>query len=128
MRIGVTGSRSWPASKNQVIERVLLQEYVAGMREIVHGGSSSVDRAADLAMRRYGWTDNEINVTRRDLVLASDKLVAFWDGKSKGTEDCIKRALRLELPVDTYLLKADGTVVLTSTVAPQKPEDPYSDD
>lgn len=98
MKVAVVGSRGFD---NYELMCDVLDKYT--ITEIISGGA----RGADSLARRYA-TDAEIKITeflpdwskgRRagidrntDIVAAADIIIAFWDGKSSGTYDTIKKA------------------------------------
>ena len=96
MKIAIVGSRK--------ICDVDITDYVYGADEIVSGGAVGVDScAAEYAQRnglklteflpqyeRYGRAAPIMR--NREIVDYSDKIIAFWDGESKGTLSVIKYA------------------------------------
>ena len=109
MRIAVVGSRG--------IEAVDLDKYVRDCDEIVSGGAVGVDScAAEYAKRtdvrlteflpeydRYGRAAPLVR--NRKLVDYSDKVVAFWDGSSKGTLYVIKYAEKVGKACEVVICK-----------------------
>ena len=109
MRIAVVGSRG--------IEAVDLDKYVRDCDEIVSGGAVGVDScAAEYAKRtdvrlteflpeydRYGRAAPLVR--NRKLVDYSDKIVAFWDGSSKGTLYVIKYAEKVGKACEVVICK-----------------------
>lgn len=100
MRIAVVGSRTYP-NLAEVRQFVWEQDRDT---VIVSGGASGVDSAATDEARRLGM-DYEVHlpdwaafgrragiVRNRTIVEASDGVVAFWDGKSRGTQFTIDYA------------------------------------
>ena len=110
MRIGIIGSR------NIIIED--LKEYLTdNVTEIVSGGAKGVDQCArEYAIaeniklteflpdyRRYGrYAPLERNIK---IINYADRIIAFWDGKSKGTkhiiDNCEKMNKKLEVIIIT---------------------------
>ena len=98
MKIAIVGSRKIPPPN--------LEEYVSDCDEIVSGGAVGVDSyAAEFAKkkglilteflpeyRRYGRGAPIIRNKR--IVDYADKVIVFWDGKSKGSLSVIKYAER----------------------------------
>ena len=96
MKIAVVGSR------NIIVSNI--GQYVAEAKEIVSGGAVGVDSCvADYAnahnirltlflpqYERYGRAAPIIR--NREIVNYADKIIAFWDGSSKGTLSVIKYA------------------------------------
>lgn len=101
MKLAIIGSRG--------IDNVDLSVYVnESVTEIVSGGAKGIDTAA----KEYAIANN-IKLTeflpdyqhygrgaplRRNIRIIeySDKVIAFWDGKSKGTEFVIKECKKCE--------------------------------
>ena len=93
MRIAVVGSRSI------VIKEI--EKYISGADEIVSGGAVGVDACAAALSRRMGlkltvflpeyalYGRAAPIVRNKKIVDYADKIVAFWDGKSRGTKDMI---------------------------------------
>ena len=96
MKIAIIGSRNLRADN--------LNEYVSEGDEIVSGGAKGIDEcAAEYAKKRgiklteflpeYGKYGRAAPIVRnKQIVDYADKVVAFWDGKSKGTQSVIKYA------------------------------------
>lgn len=104
MKIAVVGSRNFQDAYIRVKRCILKQKRLYGGRIIIiTGGSGKVDRAAvevalGLGLRciiipadweRYGTRAGPIRNT--EIVKISDKIFAFWDEKSRGTMDVIKK-------------------------------------
>lgn len=114
MRIAIVGSRDYPCL-DQVAEYVAKLSRCTAM--IVTGGARGVDQAAEEAarIRRISRLVFEPTVeddfsrealitalhARNDrIVVAADRIVAFWDGNSRGTRSVIGKAERAGKPVD----------------------------
>ena len=81
---------------------------------IVTGGARGVDTWAETAARQKGlavelfipeWDKlgrGAGMIRNQKIVDACDRLVAFWDGKSRGTKDSIEKARRAGKQVDIY--------------------------
>jgi len=107
MRLAVIGSRKYP-DPDRV--RALVRGVPAGTL-IVSGGAEGPDSWAVDAARERGlaylvfpakWAELGRSaglIRNQDIVDQADRLVAFWDLKSRGTKDTINKAL------------ADGKVV-----------------
>ena len=104
MKIAVIGSRSVESIEFDLI----------GARQgdiIVSGGARGADTLAADEARRRGLEVVEFrpnyarygraapHVRNSEIVESCDRLVAFWDGKSRGTASTIEKAKRLEKPV-----------------------------
>ena len=108
MKIAIVGSR------NITVD---IEKYVTDAEEIVSGGASGVDScAAEFANKngikltvflpqydRYGR--GAPIVRNRQIVDYADKVIAFWDGKSKGTLSTIKYANKIGKPCEVILFE-----------------------
>lgn len=108
MKIAIVGSRNYPDFKAVV-------DYVYSLpldTVIISGGASGVDKHAELAAiergmktevfypdwKRYG---KQAGAIRNELIIrTADKVVAFWDGKSKGTAISIRLAKQHGKPLE----------------------------
>ena len=107
MKVAVIGSRSILAAD--------IGMYISDGDEIVSGGAAGVDScAAEYAKKnglkltvflpqyeRYGRAAPIVR--NKKIVDYSDKIVAFWDGKSKGTLSVIKYAEKTGKPCEIIL-------------------------
>lgn len=119
-RIMVTGSRTF--SDRDLIEHVL-SETIRHGDVIVHGGARGADLMAhEWAVYNSVKTDvypvvssdwqrfgKQAGILRNETMLDSGpKLVlAFWDGKSKGTAHAINEAKRRGIPVEIHFGKPE---------------------
>ena len=103
MKVAIVGSREYPnLSKVRAYIQNLPIDTV-----IVSGGAKGVDKCAEKVAEFIGlqteiyhsdWhrLEKAAGIIRnQDLVNAADKLVAFWDGESKGTKNTIATAKKL---------------------------------
>lgn len=141
-KIAVVGSRTFPLPKDIWESLDLDAKAVAAQagRAIVHGfiehlskrqhvvisgGAQGADSwAAEFAQER-GIHTVEIRPNwkkygrgagfkrNKEIVLASDDVVAFWDGQSRGTLDTIRKAHKLKRPY--CIIGPDGAVKLAVT-------------
>ena len=112
--VAIVGSREYP-------HRDRVYEYVAALpygTTVVYGGAHGVDRWAEYAAAQrglkvwieradwdmYGGAAGPIRNTA--IVALADRVVAFWDGKSRGTADTICKARAAEVPVEVFGLEA----------------------
>ena len=107
LRVAIVGSRDF--SSLAAVERYVTS--LAPSTIIVSGDDQGVDRLAESAALAHGlktlifvtdWTtDGEhAKQVRNDQILANtDEVVAFWDGKSPGTEELIRKARTKKKPV-----------------------------
>ena len=108
MKVAVVGSRDFP-------DMDVVRTFVSGLEEgttVVSGGARGVDTVAERAARARGlhvevhlpdwWTyPRAAGVVRNQKIVDSvDRVVAFWDGHSRGTADTIKRAKVRGIPVE----------------------------
>ena len=109
MKIAIIGSRS--------ITDADIGKYVSAGDEIVSGGAAGIDTlAAEYAKRnglkltvflpeyeKYGRAAPIVR--NKQIVDYADKVVAFWDGSSRGTLSVIKYAEKVGKPCETVILK-----------------------
>jgi hypothetical protein len=109
MKVAVIGSRSLTVPN--------LDEYLpAETTELVSGGARGVDSSAKAYAKARGVKLSEFLPDysrfgrgapfRRNLEIIkySDTVLAFWDGKSKGTKYVIDNCNKLEVPVRVVIL------------------------
>jgi len=100
MRLAVVGSRNYePLEDVRIFIRSLTPETV-----IISGGARGVDRTAAEEAKKRGlavevflpnWAmyPRSAGLIRNSRIVDEcDELVAFWDGKSPGTRDSVKKA------------------------------------
>jgi len=107
MRIAIVGSRNYGD-----LEEV--RRYVASLPVdtiVVSGGARGVDKTAEQTAKTCGletkifpaeWDKYGKSAGfRRNtvMVLAADRIVAFWDGKSAGTKHTIDMAIKYRKPL-----------------------------
>lgn len=118
--LGIIGSRgfnnfSYAASKIVDIIRVNNLEPI----KIVSGGAVGADAIAEKFAKRYeipieifkpDWSIGKHagHLRNTDIVKNSDFIIAFWDGKSKGTVDTINKAKRLNKKTIIVNVSADS--------------------
>lgn len=148
----VVGSRTYPAlrdlydqmteeEQNSVDERG--RKYVAAyfdnltpspFHTIISGGAKGVDSwAAEIASER-GFPVVEIRPNwkkygkgagfrrNKEIVLAADEVVAFWDGSSAGTLHTVKQAEKLQRPL--LVFGGTGELIAWATEEDYKGEEP----
>lgn len=110
MRIAVVGSRG--------ITAISLAPYVSDSDEIVSGGAKGVDACAAAYARKNGLTLTEFLpqyerygraapiIRNRELVDYADKVIVFWDGRSKGARSVIRYAERVGKPCQVILCES----------------------
>ena len=113
MKIAIVGSRG--------IDDVDLSEFVTAEDEIVSGGAIGVDRCAAQYAREHGLKLTEFLpeyklygraapiLRNRRIVAYADKIVAFWDGRSRGTLSTIQFAQELGKPFEVVMVRKPNT-------------------
>lgn len=109
MKVAVIGSRSVFATD--------IGMYISDADEIVSGGAVGIDScAAEYAKKnglkltvflpRYERYGRAAPIVRNKMIVDyADKIVAFWDGKSRGTLSVIKYAEKTGKPCEIILCK-----------------------
>ena len=109
MKIAIVGSRNITVTD--------LSPYVSDGDEIVSGGAKGIDSCAAAYARAHGLKLTEFLpkydlygraapiVRNKEIVLYADKVVAFWDGTSKGTLSTIQFAKKENKPCEVVLIK-----------------------
>lgn len=117
----VTGSRTWQDSATVRVVLANMKE-LFGVTRVVTGGARGADRLAEEEASRLGLTVVTHNADwnrlgkaagpiRNQMMLAAEQpqfVVAFWNGRSRGTQDMIARARKAHKRV--YVFKGDGSV------------------
>ncbi len=110
MKIAVIGSRDLCPEESQ------LAQYLLEAEEIVSGGARGVDTCAESYARK-----NKIKLTvilpeyerygraapiyrNRKIVDYADKVVAFWNGSSRGTLSVIRYAEKINKELDVIIM------------------------
>lgn len=108
MRIAIIGSRSLSFSS--------FENYVTPHDEIISGGASGIDTCAMNYAKSKGIPFIEIKpdykkygraapiVRNKEIVSLADKIIAIWDGKSKGTLFVINYATKLGKDCEVILI------------------------
>lgn len=110
MRVGIVGSREFP-------DLEMVREYVRALDKddvVVSGGARGVDLAAEQAAKSAGmrvdiyvpdwrkYGKRAAFLRNRLIVENSDRVVAFWDGVSRGTLNSMDLARELGKPLHVY--------------------------
>lgn len=100
----------------------LVVEYVQALPKgtvVVSGGARGVDRIATVTAHNAGLVTKVFYpdweglgkgagfARNAQIIEAADRVVAFWDGKSTGTLDSIKKAMAAKKPIE--VCRPDGT-------------------
>ena len=107
MKIAIVGSRS--------IQEINVEPYVLESDEIVSGGAKGVDRCAANYAKEHGLLLTEFLpqyerygaaapiIRNKQIVEYADRIIVFWDGKSKGSLSVIQHAKKLGKPCEVIL-------------------------
>ena len=112
-RVAIVGSREWkfPAAVISAVDDIPLDG------TLVSGGARGVDTIAEQRANERGLRTDIYRADWENLGKAAgmirnlaiinncDKLIAFWDGQSKGTMDSVRRAKAAGIP---YMLVQQG--------------------
>jgi hypothetical protein len=102
MKLGIVGSRTFTD-----YERMKREVDLTGVECIVSGGARGADTLASQLAAEFGIPLIEFKpdyeshgraapfVRNTQIVEASDVIIAFWDGKSTGTIDSVKKAEKM---------------------------------
>lgn len=110
MKLAVVGSRTF--TDYRLLKRKLnwLREYVQ-IESIISGGAKGADSLAESYSIRYGisfikilpdwkkYSKSAGPARNTEIIKRCDFVLAFWDGKSKGTLDSINKAKKLNKEV-----------------------------
>ena len=109
MKLAIIGSRNVMVSD--------IGKYISNAEEIVSGGAKGVDSCVAEYARENGLRLTEFLpqydrygraapiVRNREIVDYSDKIIAFWDGSSKGTLSVIKYAQKMGKPCEIIICR-----------------------
>lgn len=115
MRIAIVGSRGYQPL-HRVINRILA---LPKDSIIISGGAIGVDRTAQETALKLGmeiktflpdWDKHKKAagmIRNTEIIKESGKVIAFWDGSSRGTFDSIKKAHKLEKPLEIWFINGD---------------------
>lgn len=119
LTIAIVGSRDYP---NMALVRDFVRQLPQGV-DIISGGARGVDSVAAHAARHYGHPVTEFMadwnrygkaagfIRNQEIVDSAEFLVAFWDGKSRGTEHTIALAKKHHVPHSIFGPDASTTVL-----------------
>lgn len=111
MKIAIIGSRSITVSVSDI------DNYMANAEEIVSGGAAGVDDCAANYAKEHGIKLTEILpqyerygrkapiIINKEIVDYADKIIAFWNGSSKGTLSVINYAQKTGKPCEVIRCK-----------------------
>ena len=113
MTIAVVGSRTLEVSD--------IGQYLPPCAEIISGGAKGIDACARRYAEEKGIPLTEIlpqygrygrgapHRRNAEIVARAETVVAFWDGRSRGTESVIALCRKTDKPVLVFLANGDGT-------------------
>jgi hypothetical protein len=120
MKTAIVGSRGF--SGYEAMASILSQYQIS---QVVSGGAKGVDSLAEQWSKENNLPDPIIFlpdwkkykraagfVRNKDIVDAADQVFAFWDGKSQGTLDSIKHAIKTGKPVSVWLVDIEQQTVI----------------
>ena len=111
MNIGVSGTRT--CKDAALFEKIALKHIRHG-DTIITGDATGVDAMAQAHGLRRGlvvvicrarWKEFGLKagpIRNQEIVDRSDAFIALWDGKSRGTEDAIRRARKKGIPLGVH--------------------------
>ena len=109
MKIAIIGSRGLQVNN--------IGDFVSSVTEIVSGGAPGIDTCAAEFTRKngtkltvflpdYNRYGNAAPIVRnKQIVDYADQIIAFWDGKSKGTLSVIQYAEKVGKKCEIFLLE-----------------------
>jgi len=115
MKIAVVGSREF---KDIVLLRTILCKAFSERRaDFVSGGARGVDTEASNFLKSWNPAIKQVifkpewdkygkraGFLRNELIInEADKIIAFWDGQSRGTKHSIDLAIKASKPIDIYV-------------------------
>ena len=115
MKIAVVGSREF--KDKEFVENMMPEILRTGKYQLISGGARGVDSWAEGMAKFLGceciifkpdWDKygKRAGFLRNELIInEADKVVAFWDGESKGTKHSIDLAIKAGKPIDIYVRK-----------------------
>lgn len=132
--ISVTGSRTWPATKEEWLalddsEKVeqlglttkLVKEFIDKMPDgtvVLSGGARGIDTIAETAAEQRGLDTTILKAEwdkygkgagfrrNKQLAVLADECLVFWDGESPGTKNFIRHAFDMRKPL--YIIGPNG--------------------
>ena len=108
MIVAIIGSRSLSVDS--------FEKYVGGDDVIISGGADGIDQCAVSYAIKNGIAYEEILpdykkygkaapiIRNKEIVRRADKIIAFWDGKSRGTLFTVNYAKGLGVPCEIILM------------------------
>jgi hypothetical protein len=127
MKTAIIGSRN--VSNFGAVKEVLGQYEIT---QVISGGAIGADSMAEQYAKendiptlifkpdwkKYGKAAGPIR--NKDIIINSDRVIAFWDGESKGTAHSIKYALKEHKLIDVWLTSQDVYSLINTVCDIQK--------
>ena len=114
MRVAIVGSRNIENNEEYWYGKIC-GSVPRNCTEIVSGGADGIDTLARRYAEEYGllfkvfppeydrYGKSAVFIRNLQIVEYAHIVIAFWDGKSKGTADTIIRCYQLDKPVEIFL-------------------------
>ena len=114
MRVAIVGSRDLQ-NKEEYWYKKICASIPKNCTEIVSGGADGIDTLAHRYAKEHGLLFKEFLpeynrygkpaafIRNTEIVEYAHMVIAFWDGKSKGTADTIMKCYELNKPVEIFL-------------------------
>ena len=114
MRVAIVGSRDIQ-DKEEYWYNKICGNVPANCTEIVSGGADGIDTLARRYAKEHGLLFKEFPpeygrygkpaafIRNTQIVEYAHMVLAFWDGKSKGTADTVIKCYQLNKPVEIFL-------------------------
>ena len=120
MRTAIVGSRDFEDLEfvEKMVSKIPPFDKAGRPNVIVSGGARGVDRTAEKTARKVGlgvlifkpdWRlgKGAAIIRNRKIMENADQVIAFWDGKSRGTLNAITIAQELGLDIDLHIISHD---------------------
>lgn len=110
MRVAIVGSRDYASLEH--VEPIMREMHEAWNAEFISGGARGVDQEAERVADKLDLPITVIKadwdaygkaagmIRNRTIVEAAHKVIAFWDGRSKGTRNVIGVALKSQTDLE----------------------------
>lgn len=118
MKVAIIGSRNF--TDYDKLEEIVISLCTQSTEYIITGDAKGADSMAEQYAQKFSIPVKVIKpdwkkygrgagvVRNREIVCEADLIIAFWDGKSKGTSSGIKFAQKLEKNVHVVMIGSDA--------------------
>jgi hypothetical protein len=115
MRIGIIGSRDACGSEEERY-KIICGAVPVNCTEIVSGGAEGIDTLAERYAREhslmfkkfepeyYKYGKNAPLMRNAQIIEYANLILAFWDGKSRGTAQAVKLCCETDKPVEIFFV------------------------